>query len=365
MSIIAIALKNAKDRELMSELLAENHTVEEIGPDGALPQEFDLCIVGARMLPLIAEQIRARKEAEQPVFLPFLFAASRQDAKMTTSRLWESVDELVTVPVEKRELLARVEVLLRTRRLSVDLRRSNEDLQQFAYVASHDLQEPLRMVTSYVQLLARRYSDKLDADANEFIDFAVQGAARMQTLINDLLAYSRVSTRAEPPKSTDCQAVMAEVMSNLEVAIKESGAQIKCGPLPTVMADRGQLSQVFQNLIGNAIKFRGEEPPRISITAERVLRPSTRSGCQDAQGEWLFSVRDNGIGIPLEHKDSIFQVFERLHSREQYPGSGIGLAVCKRIVEWHGGRIWVDSVLGAGSTFRFTLPIGEVGPVCR
>jgi len=359
MSIIAIALENVKDRELMSELLAENHTVEEIGTDGVLPQGFDLCIIDARSLPRMATQISARKE-EQPVFLPFLFAASRQDAKMTTSRLWESVDELVTVPVEKRELLARVEVLLRTRRLSMDLRRSNEDLQQFAYVASHDLQEPLRMVTSYVQLLARRYSDKLDADANEFIDFAVQGAARMQTLINDLLAYSRVSTRAEPPKSTDCQAVMAEVMSNLEVAIKESGAQIKCGPLPTVMADRGQLSQVFQNLIGNAIKFRGEEPPRISVTAECVLRQA-----QDAQGEWLFSVRDNGIGIPLEHKDSIFQVFERLHSREQYPGSGIGLAVCKRIVEWHGGRIWVDSVLGAGSTFRFTLPIGEVVQVCR
>ena len=194
MSIIAIALENAKDRKLMSELLAETHTVEEIGPDGALPQEFDLCIVGARMLPLIAEQIRARKE-QQPVFLPFLLALPRQEAKMITSGLSESVDELVTVPVDKRELLARVEVLLRTRRLSVDLRRSNDELQQFAYVASHDLQEPLRMIASYLELLERRYKGNLDQDADDFIGFAVEGAERLQSMINGLLELSRVGAQ--------------------------------------------------------------------------------------------------------------------------------------------------------------------------
>ena len=353
MSVIAIALESAKDRKLMSEFLAEKHTVEEIGPDGALPKDFDLCIIDARARRRMAARISARKDAEEPVFLPFLLALSQQDAKMMIIRPWQSVDELMTVPVEKQDLLARVEVLLRTRRLSMDLLRSNEDLERFAHVASHDLQEPLRTVTSYVQLLARRYSDKLDAEAKEFIDFAVQGTQRMQTLINDLLAYSRVSTHAKPPEPTDCEAVTSEIMSNLEMAIKESGAEITCGPLPTVMADRGQLSQVLQNLIGNAIKFRSEEPPRISVTAERQA------------DEWVFSVQDNGIGIPPEHKDSIFQVFERLHSHEEYPGSGIGLAVCKRIVERHGGRIWVESIPGEGSTFCFTIPEGDVAPVCR
>ena len=354
MSVIAIALENAKDRKLMSELLAENHKVEEVGPDGALPEDFDLCIIDARARRRMATRISARKDAEEPVFLPFLLALSRQDAKMMIVSPWESVDDLVIVPVEKRELLARVEVLLRTRRLSMDLRRSNEDLEHFAHVASHDLQEPLRTVTSYVQLLARRYEGKLDADADDFIRFIVKGTQRMQTLINDLLTYSRVSTHAKPPEPTDCEAVMSEVMSNLEMAIKESGAEITCGPLPTVMADRGQLSQVFQNLVRNAIKFRGDEPPRISVTAERVLR--------QAQDEWVFSVQDNGIGIASEHKDKIFQVFERLQSHEEYPGSGVGLAVCKKIVERHGGRIWVESELGKGSTFHFTIPIREVVP---
>ena len=343
MSIIAIALENAKDRKLMSELLAENHTVAEIGLDGALHREFDLCIVGTHMLPLIAEQIRARKEAEQPVFLPFLLAASRQDAKMIGNRLWETVDELVTVPVEKRELLARVEVLLRIRRLSMDMLRSNDDLQEFAYVASHDLREPLRMVESYVELLARRYKGKLDADADDFIGYAVDGVHRMNALIEDLLDYSRIGTRGMPPKPVLLGDALNGAIENLRVAIDESGAEITSEDLPEVEADELQMIRLLQNLIGNAIKFRLDEPPRVHVSAEKT------------GDQWVISVSDNGMGIAPEHHERIFHLFERLSSREDRSGTGIGLAVCKKIVERHGGRIWLESELGKGTTFYFSL----------
>jgi PAS domain S-box-containing protein len=220
----------------------------------------------------------------------------------------------------------------------------NRELEQFAYVASHDLQEPLRMVTSYVQLLERRYKDKLDKDANEFIDFAVDGAMRMHRLINDLLTYSRVGTRGKLLAPTDSEAVFEQSLSNLQVAIEEKGAQVTHEPLPKVMADDVQLGQLFQNLVGNAIKFQGEEQPRVHISAHQ------------SNGEWVFSVKDNGIGIAPEFKERIFVIFQRLHGKEKYPGTGIGLAVCKKIVERQGGRIWVESDLGKGATFYFTLP---------
>lgn len=230
-------------------------------------------------------------------------------------------------------------------RVTEDLRRSNAELEQFAYVASHDLQEPLRMVSSYVQLLGKRYQGKLDRDADEFIAYAVDGAKRMQNLINDLLAYSRVGTRGEDfsPVSTEC--LFEEAIANLQFAIEDSRATITHDPLPVVRGDSVQLVQVIQNLLGNAIKFRGDEPPCIHV------------GVQKAEGEWIFSVRDNGIGIDPKFADRIFIIFQRLNDRTVYPGTGIGLAICKRIVLRHGGRIWVESALGRGSTFYFTLPL--------
>ena len=225
-----------------------------------------------------------------------------------------------------------------------ELARSNAELEEFAYVASHDLQEPLRMVASYTQLLSRRYKGKLDEDADEFITFAVDGANRMQRLIKDLLEYSRVGTRGNEFDPVECEDVLHEAIANLEFAIDESNAIITYDPLPTVRGDSTQLGQLLQNLIGNAIKFRQNTPPRIHI------------GVQPTENEWIFSVRDNGIGLNPQECDRIFIIFQRLHAREAYPGTGIGLAICKKIVERHGGQIWVDSQVGQGSVFYFTIP---------
>jgi signal transduction histidine kinase/DNA-binding LacI/PurR family transcriptional regulator len=227
-----------------------------------------------------------------------------------------------------------------------ELARSNAELEHFAYVASHDLQEPLRMVKSYLQLIKRRYVGQLDEDADEFIAFAVDGAGRMQALINDLLQYSRVTTRGKPFAPTDCAAVLDHALTNLKVAIEESGAVVSHDDLPTVPADDVQLTQLFQNLIGNATKFHKPD-----------TRPEVHVGAERRSDEWLFSVQDNGIGIDPKHFERIFLIFQRLHSREEYEGTGIGLAVCKRIVERHGGHIWVESEPGKGATFRFTIPV--------
>lgn len=228
---------------------------------------------------------------------------------------------------------------------AADLARSNADLEQFAYIASHDLQEPLRMVTAYTQLLAERYKGKLDENADKFIGYASEGALRMQVLIQDLLAFSRVGRNGVASASVDCNAVMEEVRQTLSTAIQESGTLITHGKLPAIWTDRTQITQVFQNLIGNAIKFRGKEPPVISVEAEEL------------DHQWLFRVSDNGIGIAPEYAENIFVAFQRLHARTEYPGNGIGLAICKKIVEHYGGRIWVESQAGSGSTFKFTMPI--------
>ena len=228
---------------------------------------------------------------------------------------------------------------------TAELQRSNEELQQFAYVVSHDLQEPLRVVASYVQQLAERYQDKLEAEANELISYALDGAKRMQQLIVDLLAYSRIETTGQEFAPTDCEGVLQRVLGDLRVAIEESGAEVTHDPLPQVMADNVQLGQVLQNLLGNAIKFRSQEPPRIHVSAR-----------QEGQ-QWVFSIRDNGIGINPRYAERIFGIFERLHPRTEYPGTGIGLAICKKIVERHGGQTWVESEPGKGAVFFFTLLI--------
>ncbi|MBX9693642.1 MAG: GHKL domain-containing protein, partial [Cyanobacteria bacterium] len=212
----------------------------------------------------------------------------------------------------------------------------------------HDLQEPLRVISNYTQLVAKRYRGRmLDESADEFIDFTVDATKRMQELINDLLLYSRVQTKGKEFKDTDCSAVVGSAIANLKLAIQESNASICCDPLPTIHGDSSQLLQLFQNLISNAIKFRSKSPPEINISAE------------DNGNTWLISVNDNGQGFDMKYASRIFVIFQRLHTKEMYPGSGIGLAVCKKIVERHGGEIWVASTPGAGSTFHFTLPKGE------
>jgi PAS domain S-box-containing protein len=251
-------------------------------------------------------------------------------------------EELRKYKVHLEELVeARTSEVVRAKE---QLERSNKDLEKFAYVASHDLQEPLRMVASYTQLIARRYKGKLDAEADEFIDYAVDGANRMQQLIQDLLAYSRLSRKGPNLEDCDSRAICESAIGNLRQAIAESGATVVIGPLPRVMADTTQLTQLFQNLIGNAIKYRSERIPNVQIS----------SASED--GHWVFSVSDNGIGIEAQYFGRIFEMFQRLHTRARYAGTGIGLAICRNIAEHHGGQIWVESQPGKGSTFFFTIP---------
>ena len=226
-----------------------------------------------------------------------------------------------------------------------ELQRSNDDLAQFAHVASHDLQEPLRMVVSYTELLAEHLKGGLDAKAEKYIKYALDGAKRMQQLVKDLLAYSRVDSQGQKPFKIDSRIVLKKVLDSLKIAIDENHAMVICGKLPTVPADAGQLAQVFQNLIGNALKFHGDRPPRIHIGAKR------------SNGSWQFYVEDNGIGIDKQYGELVFQMFQRLHERGRYDGSGIGLSIAKKIVERHGGRIWFESEADKGSTFYFTMPV--------
>ncbi len=244
---------------------------------------------------------------------------------------------------EKRVLRLRREAEEDLARKVEELARSNAELEQFAYVASHDLQEPLRMVAAYTQLLGERYRGKLDENADKFIGYASEGALRMQTLIQDLLAFSRIGRNGAALGHVDCDAVVEEVLLSLGPAMEETGAVVTHTALPVVWADRSQMVQIFQNLIGNAIKFRGEDPA-ISVQAEK------------ADKQWLFSVSDNGIGIAPECAENVFVVFQRLHARTEYPGNGIGLAICKKIVQRYGGKIWVEPRTGHGSIFKFTMP---------
>jgi PAS domain S-box-containing protein len=228
-----------------------------------------------------------------------------------------------------------------------ELKRSSDELQQFSYVAAHDLQEPLRMVISYTQLLAKRYKGRLDADAEEFLFFAVDGAHRMQLLIQGLLAYCRVETTGKEFLETSSAAALERALVKLDGAIEDSGGVVTHDPLPTVTGDSGQLAQLFENLVGNAIKYHGVDPPRVHVSAKRY-----------SDSEWVFSVRDNGIGIDSQYFEKIFGMYQRLHGRKEISGTGVGLTVCKKIAQRHGGRIWVESSLGNGSTFYLVLPDG-------
>jgi len=280
----------------------------------------------------VTEQHAAEKELAR-------YRQHLEELVQTRTAELETANRHLHSEIEQRKEAAEV-----LRHTAEELARSNKELGQFAYIASHDLQEPLRVITGYLQLIESRYRSRLDSEGEEFINFVVEAVERMQQLISDLLEYSRVGSRGRPLQATDAQTVLTRTLAGLKRLIEESQAEITSDPLPTVMADGTQLMQLFQNLIANSIKFHGAQRPAIHIQAQRC------------DGRWAFSVRDNGIGIERQYFEKIFVIFQRLHTRQKYPGTGIGLAICKKIVERHGGEIWVESTLGEGSTFYFTLP---------
>jgi hypothetical protein len=253
-------------------------------------------------------------------------------------------DHLARLPFSVARAMQEKRLRQQRSRSEEELARSNAELEQFAYVASHDLQEPLRMIANYTQLLAERYRGKLDDQADKYIAYSVDGAVRMQTLIRDLLSFSRVGTAEIDLSATECHAVVEQALKNLQAAVQESGATVKWTGLPMVMADPSQLTQVFQNLIANAIRFHGAEAPVVQIDAEKK------------DHEWVVTVSDNGIGVPVESWQDIFVIFRRLHTRSEYAGNGIGLSICKKIIERHGGKIWIEAQAKPGCRFKFTLP---------
>lgn len=283
---------------------------------------------------LLRRQIRQREAAELALQQTNLQLETKvQEVMQANAALYQEIEER-----------QRIEKSLQ--QFTLLLRQSNQELEQFAYVASHDLQEPLRAVTSYTQLLAQKYPTTLDAKTEKYIGYIVDGATRMQQLINDLLTYSRVGRQHLVLQPTDCNAIVDLVCQNLQVAIAESQGSITHDPLPTITADPAQLTQLLQNLVGNALKYRSDQPPHVHISAQI-----------QAETAWVFAVQDNGVGMETKYLERIFVIFQRLHTRRQYPGTGIGLAICKKIVERHGGSIWVESQLGMGSTFYFTIPL--------
>ncbi|MBU1244794.1 PocR ligand-binding domain-containing protein [Myxococcota bacterium] len=349
------------------------HQIHEVGPDFHPELETAIHFYAPEAVPVISEAVGLALTEGRPFDLELQLItatqkrlwvravgeAVRKDGKITSVRgVFQDIDAAKRIEIELKTHREHLEELVteRTDELALtieNLNRSNNELSQFAYVASHDLQEPLRMVSSYTQLLARRYQDQLDQDAKDFIGYAVDGANRMQRLIQDLLSYSRITSRGQPPSTLDAHDALGLAVTNLQTSIQETGAMVANGDLPKVLGDRTQISQLFQNLIGNAIKFhRADEPPRVSVSAFPT---------PDRPGFWTFRVQDNGIGIETRHFDRLFVIFQRLHGKQEYPGTGIGLALCKRIIERHGGRIWLESEVNVGTTFFFTLPSANQG----
>jgi two-component system, sensor histidine kinase and response regulator len=343
--------------------------IAQDGEEGLQRAEFaqpDLVLLDVMMPGMDGfETCRKLKAGPRTRDIPVIFMTALTDTADKLTGFAAGGVDYVTKPLNGAEVLARIDTHLTLyglrqqlarqnellereiharRETQEALERSNTELEQLAYVASHDMQEPLRMVASYLQLVAQRYQGQLDADADEFIGYAVDGAKRMQALINDLLTYSRVGTKARPFEPTDCNKVLDTALANLRIAIADSGAVIERSPLPTVMGDAMQLLQLFQNLIGNALKFKRVDPIEIRI------------GCEPVEKAWRFTVADNGIGIERDYHERIFVLFQRLHGRGDFPGTGIGLAICKKIVERHGGHIAVESQPGVGSVFSFTIP---------
>ncbi len=325
---------------------------------GAIAEPPDLVLLDIRMPDMdgyeVCQQLKANPKTES---IPVVFLSALDDVVDKVKAFAVGGVDFITKPFETEEILVRVQNQLQIRHLqqqlqtqnqqlkslNQELMRSNQELEQFAYIASHDLREPLRMVTSFSQLLFQKYSDKLDADGEEIINFVIDGAARMESLIQDLLAYSRLGSQAKIFRSVNCEKVLKQTLSNLQLEIQETNAQIIANPLPTVVGDETQLVQLFQNLIANGIKYQ-QELPVIEIDALAQTE------------QWLFSIKDNGIGIDPQYKERIFQIFQRLHGRQEYPGTGIGLAICYKIVERHGGKIWVESSLGKVQLFISPYP---------
>ena len=351
---LAFSVETMREETLLhsdTEIAALGQTARDLAVSAAIVREETLLrseteIKGlkqqARNLAFSVENSRIETLIESDTEIRKLNAILEQRVRERTGQLEAANKDL------EKALRENTHVLDQLRSAVVELARSNQELEQFAYVAAHDLQEPLRKVVGYTQLLSETYCGKLGTDADEFIGYAVDGAFRMQALIQDLLAYSRVSRTAMEFANTRCEDVFEIAMKNLHSGIKESGAVISHDPLPELIADSLQLGQLLQNLIGNAIKFRGDGPPRVHVRADQH------------PGEWLFSVRDEGIGMAPQFLERVFVIFQRLHSRSDYPGTGIGLAICRKVVERHGGRIWAESQLGQGSVFYFTIPIVQL-----
>lgn len=312
-------------------------------------QDFD-CVISDWMMPNIdgLELVRRIRQTEQNAYVYIILLTGKTKKQNLVQGMEAGADDFLTKPFDIDELRVRLRAGQRVVALERRLAERNRALSTFTAVASHDLREPLRTITSFLGLLEKKYKDKLDDEAQEYIDFVMDGATRMRTLITDLLAYARMESQEKKFESLDVAALVQERLESLRQAIDESQAEVTHGPLPTIEGDRTQLGQLFQNLIGNGIKYRGEKPPVIRIEAVKE------------DSAWLFSVRDNGIGIPPEHQETIFEPFRRLHATgSAYSGSGVGLSICRTAIERHGGRLWVESDGHSGSTFYFTIPHRE------